>query len=95
MINKFNSPINIAATSKTPESTTAQIETSPIPGNHVNDISINDSINKSRSPPINRSLPATPVADVSTPPRFPTIINSSMNAEFEQLKSKLSIKIMT
>ena len=68
---------------------------SPIAENHVNgtsdnDIftSVHDIINKP-IPSINRSLPATPMAEINTTPRVLTTGNSSLNAKFESLELKL------
>lgn len=74
-------PVNIAARSKSPEPTPSWIEICSIPGNHVSDIRIIDSIDKSGPLSINRSLPATAIADVNTP-CYPSTINSIMNDKF-------------
>ena len=68
---------------------------SPIAENHVNGTSendvatsVNDIINKP-IPLINKSLSATPMAGINTTPRVLTTGNSSLNAKFESLESKL------
>ena len=95
MINQLYRPIDTAITSKAPHSTTSQSVTSPIAENNVNgtshnDIvtSVNDIINKP-TPSINRSLPATPMTGINTTPRVLSTENSSLNAKFESLESKL------
>ena len=95
MINQLCRPIDTAITSKAPHSTTSQSVISPIAENHVHDTSdndiairVNDIINKP-IPSINRSLPATPMAGINTTPRVLTTGNSSLNAKFESLESKL------
>ena len=93
LISKFNRLVNIATTSKTPEPTSSQVETSTIPENNVNDISINNSINSFIPPSIKRSLPATPIAIMNTTPRLLSIINSAMNAKLEQLECKTCGKL--
>ena len=69
LINQLYSPIDAAITSKATHSTTSQSVISPIAENHVHDTSdndivtsVNDIINKP-IPSMNRSLPATPMAD--------------------------------
>ena len=69
MINQIYRPIDAAVTSKGPHPTTSQSVISPIAENHVHDTSdndivtsVNDIINKP-IPSMNRSLPATPMAD--------------------------------
>ena len=62
LINQLYRPIDTAVTSKGPHPTTSQSVISPITENHVHDTSDNDIINKP-IPSINRSLPATPMAD--------------------------------
>ena len=93
LINQLNRPIDTAITSKAPLSTPSQSLISPISENHVNDTSDNDSIHKP-IPSITRSLPATPMAEIKTTPRVLTIGNSSLNAKFESLESKLCRKII-
>ena len=88
LINQLYKPIYTAITSKAPHSTTSQSVISPIAENHVHDTSDNDIMNKP-IPSINRSLPATPMAEINTPPRVFTTGNSSLNAKFESLESKL------
>ena len=90
VIDKFIRPIVIATASKTP----SKVKTSIVPGNHVHDISNNESINRSIPPLINRSLPAAPTARVNTTPRLLPISNSNANAKLQQLVSRLSVKIM-
>ena len=88
LINQLYRPIDTAVTSKAPHSTTSQSVISPLAENHVHDTSDNDIINKP-IPSINRSLPATPMAGINTTPRVLTTGNSSLNAKFESLESKL------
>ena len=95
MINQLYRPIDTAIASKAPHSTTSQSVISPIAENHVHDTSdndivtsVNDFINKP-IPSISRSLPATPMAGINTLPRVLTTGNSSLNAKFESLESKL------
>ena len=88
LINQLYRPINITVTSKGPHPTTSQSVISSIAENHVHDTSDNDIINKT-IPSINRSLPATPMAGINTTPRVLTTGNSSLNAKFESLESKL------
>ena len=80
--------IDAAITSKATHSTPAQSVISPTAENQVNDTSVNDIVDKS-TPSINRSLRATSMAGIKTTTRFFTIGNSSLNAKFEALKSKL------
>ena len=94
MIHQLYRPIDTAITSEAPHSNTSQSVISPIAENHVHDTSdndivtsVNDIINKP-IPSINRSLPATPMAGINTT-RVPTTGNSSLNAKFESLESKL------
>ena len=93
LINQLYRPIDTAVTSNAPLSTPSQSLISPISENHVNDTSDNDSIHKP-IPSITRSLPATPMAEIKTTPRVLTIGNSSLNAKFESLESKLCRKII-
>ena len=88
LINKFCRPSEASnTTSKTPESTTSQSKTPPAEENHF--ITINDSINKSILPSLNRSVPATLFVDLNTT----NIGNSSLNAKLEALETKLCGKI--
>ena len=88
MINQLYRPIDTAITTKAPHSTYSQSVTSPIAGNHANDTSDNDIINKP-IPSINRSLPATSMAGINTTPRVLALGNSSLDAKFESLELKL------
>ena len=93
LINKPYRPIEASnTTSKTPQSTHSQFKTPPAEENHF--ITINDSINKSIPPSLNRSLPATPIVEANTTPRVLSIGNSSSNAKLEALETKLCGKIM-
>ena len=60
----------------------------------LNFIIINNSINKSIPPLLNRSLPATPIVEPNTILHVLSIGNSSMNARLETLEKKLCRKIM-
>ena len=100
MINQIYRPIDAAVTSKGHHPTTSQSVISPIAENHVHDTSdndivksVNDIINK-RIPSINKSLPATPMAGINTTPRVLTTENSSLNAKFKSLESKLHGEII-
>ena len=100
LINQLYRPIDTAVTSKGPHPTTSQSVISSIAENHVHDTSdndivtsINDIINKT-IPSINTSLPATPMAGINTTPRVLTKGNSSLNAKFESLESKLHGEII-
>ena len=100
-MNQLYRPIDTTITSKAPHSTTSQSVISPIAENHVHDISdndivtsVNDIINKAISS-INRSLPATPMAGINNTPRVLTTRNSSLNAKFKFLESKLYGEIIT
>ena len=80
--------------------TTSQSVILPIAENHVHDTSdndivtsVNDMIDK-HIPSINRSLPATPMAGINTTPRVLIRGNSSLNAKFESLESKLHGEII-
>ena len=83
LINQLYRTVDTAITSKAPHSTTSQSVISPIAENHVHGTSDND-IDKP-IPSINRSLPATPMAGINTPPRVLITGNSSLNA----IESKL------
>ena len=85
--NQFCRPKDTAMLSKAPFSTPSQSLIPPIAEKHVNETSVNDTINKP-IPSINRSLPATSVAKTNTTPCVLTIGNSSLNVKFESLKSK-------
>ena len=95
LIRQLYRPIDRAITSKAPHSTTSKSVISPIAENHVHDTSDNDivtSVNDIINKPIlsiNRSLPATPMVGINTTPRVLTTGNSSQNAKFESLESKL------
>ena len=100
LINQLYRPIDTVITSKAPHSTTSQSVISPIAENHVHDTSdndivtsVNDIINKP-IPSINRSFTATLMARINTTPRVLTTGNSSLNAKFESLESKLYGKII-
>ena len=93
MINQLYRPIDTAIPSKAPHSTPSQSVISTTAEKHVNDTTDNDIINKP-IPSINRSLPATPMAGINTIYRVLTIGNSSLNAKFESLESKLYGKII-
>ena len=92
MVNQLYRPIDTVITSKATHSTTSQSVISPIAENHVNDTS--DNIINKPIPSINRSLPATPMAGINTTPRVLTTGNSSLNAKFESLESKLQREII-
>ena len=101
LINQLYRPIDTAITSKAPHSTTSQSVISPIAENYVNDTSDNDIItgdndiiNKS-IPSISRSLPATLMPGINATPRVLTIGNSSLNANFQPLESKLYREIIS
>ena len=83
LISKFNKPIDIATASKLLFLVL-----------HVNDISNNESINRSIPALINRSLFSARAAHVNTTPRFLPINNATTNARLEQLEYRLSVKIM-
>ena len=92
MINQFYRPIGL---DRPRHYTPLQFVISPISENHVHDTndndiatSVNDIINKP-IPSINRSLPMTQVAGIYTTPRVLTTGNSSLNAKFKSLESKL------
>ena len=92
LINELYKPIEASnTTSKTPQSTPSQSKTPPAEENHF--ITINDSVNKSIPPFINRSLPATPIVELNTTLRF-SIGNSSLNDKLEVQETKLCGKIM-
>ena len=100
MINQLCRPIDTAITTKALHSTTSQSVISPIAENHVHDTSdnyivtsVNDIINKP-IPAINRSLHATEMAGLNITPRVLTTGNSSLNAKFESLESKLYEEII-
>ena len=100
LINQLYRPIDTAITSKAPHSTNSQSVISTIAENHVHDTSdndivtsVNDIINKP-IPSINRSLPATLMCGINTPPRVLSTGNSSLNAKFESLESKLYAEII-
>ena len=101
MINQLYRPIDTAITSKAPHSTTSQSVISPIAENYVNATSDNDIITGDNDiinkpmPSINRSLPATPMVGINTIPCVLTIGNSSLNANFEPLESKLYGEIIS
>ena len=82
----------ICTTSKTPQSTPSQSKTLPAEKSHF--ITINDSINKSIPPSLNRTLPATSFVEPNTTPPVLSIGNSSLNAKLEALETKLCGKIM-
>ena len=86
-------PIDTAIISKAPHFSPSQCLISPIVENHVNDTRDNDIINK-LIPSINRSLLLAAMAGINTAHRVLTIGNSSLNANFEFLESKLYGKIM-
>ena len=92
LINQLYRPTDTAITSKAPHSTPSQSVISPIAENHVYDTS--DNIIYKTIPSINRSLPATPMVEINTTPRVLTTGNSSLNATFESLESKLCGKII-
>ena len=93
MINELCRPIDTAITTKVSHSTTSQFVISPIAENHVHDTSDNDIVNKP-IPSINRSFPATPMAGINATPRVLSTGNSSLNAKFESLESKLYEEII-
>ena len=93
LINKLYRPIEATnTTSKTAQSTPSQSKTPLAEENHF--IIINDSINKSIPPSLNRSLPATPIVEPSTTPPVLSICNSSLNSQLESLETKLCGKIL-
>ena len=98
LINNLYRPIEASnITSKTPQSTPSQSKTPPAEENNfinIIDITINDSINKSTPPSLNRSLPATQFVEQNTTPRVLSIGNSPLNAKLEALETKLCGKIM-
>ena len=93
LINQLYRPIDTAITSKACHSTHLQSVISPIAENNVNNTSDNDITNKP-IPSINRSLPGTPIAGINTTPHVLTAGNSSLNAKFESLESKLCGEII-
>ena len=60
-----------------------------MPGNYVNDISINGSINKYMPPSINRSLTTIHTPGVNTPPRFFFTCNTIMRAKLERIRIQI------
>ena len=74
-------------TLKTSQSTPSQAKAPPAEEKHF--ITINDSINKSITPSLNRSLPATPIVEPNTTLSVLSIGNSSLNATLEALETKL------
>ena len=88
LINKLYRLIETNNTTlKTPQSTPSQSKTPPAEEKHF--ITINDPINKSITPSLNRSLPATPIVEPNTTLRVLSIGNSSLNARLEALETKL------
>ena len=88
LINKLYRLIETNNTTwKTPQSTPSQSKTPPAEEKHF--ITINDSINKSITPSLNRSLPATPIVEPNTTLRVLSIGNSSLNARLEAPETKL------
>ena len=93
LINKLYRPKEASnTTSKTPQSTPSQSKTKPAEENHF--ITINDSIDKSIPPLLNRSFPATPIVEPNTTSRVLSIGNFSLNAKLAALEAKLCGKIM-
>ena len=93
LINKLYRPMEVNnTTSKTLQSTHSQSKTPPAEENHF--ITINDSINKSILPSLNRSLPVTPIVEPNTTPCVLSIGNFSLNVKLEALETKLFGKIM-
>ena len=93
LINKLYRPIEASnTTSKTPQSNLSQSKTPLVEENNF--ITINDSIDKSILPSLNRSLPATPFVEPNTTPRVLPIGNSSLNSKLGALETKLCGKVM-
>ena len=93
LIKKLYRPIEASnTTSKTPQSTPSQSNTSPAEENNF--IAINDSNNKSIPPSLDRSLPATSIVDPNTTSHVLPIGNSSLNEKLKRLETKLFGKIM-
>ena len=93
IIDKLCRPIEASnTTSRIPQSTLSQSKTPPAEENHF--ITINNSINKSIPPSLNRSLPATPIVGPNTTPRIFSIGKSFLNDKLEALETKLCGKII-
>ena len=93
LINKLYRPIEASnTTSRIRQSTLSQSKTPPAEENHF--ITINNSINKSIPPSLNRSLPATPIVGPNTTPRVFSIGNSFLNDKLEALETKSCGKII-
>ena len=93
LINKIYRPIEANNTTlKTSQFTLCQSKTPPAEKNHF--ITINDSINKTMPPLLNRSLSATSIVEPNTTPRVLSIGNSSLIAKLKALEVKLCRKIM-
>ena len=93
LINKLYRPIKASnTTSKTPQSNLSQSKTPLVEENNF--ITINDSIDKSILPSLNRSLPATPFVEPNITPRVLPIGNSSLNSKLGALETKICGKVM-
>ena len=93
LINKLYRPIEAKnTTSKTLQSNLSQYKTPPFEEKHF--ITINDCINKSIPPSLNRSLAATPFVEPNTTPRVLPIGNSSLNSKLGALATKLFGEVM-